>query len=71
MKLNGELACRELSEKALKLYNDTDLFKVYEYENKNGKKLYAYTGCLGDSEDLTFEELQDNLETLADELEEE
>ncbi|MCM1039843.1 MAG: hypothetical protein NC434_11015 [Ruminococcus sp.] len=34
----------------------------------NGEKLYSYTGCLGDSEGITFEELQADFESLADEL---
>ena len=61
-KENGELACRNLSEKAKEVYNGTAL-DVYEYIN-NGNKVYAYTGCYGNEYDLSFEELQENLEGL-------
>lgn len=70
MEVNGELACRSLSSKALNIYESTDPFKVYEYE-EDGEKRYAYDGCLGSSEGMTFDELQSNLEAIADEIEEE
>ena len=61
-KENGELACRNLSEKAKEVYDGTDPLDVYEYVNSDGNKVYAYTGCYGNEYDLSFEELQENLE---------
>lgn len=66
MKINGEMAVRSLSDKARAVYNDTDPLAVYEYE-QDGTKLYAYTGALGEGEDLTFEQLNQMFEDVADE----
>lgn len=73
MKANGEMAMRTASEKARKFYDETDPLNVYEYEGKDGSTLYAYTGCFGDREGLTFEELQEmfeNLQTLVEKVSE-
>ena len=66
-KTNGELAVRGLSEKAHEMYSGTDPLTIAEYE-EYGKKLYSMRGCLGDKDGLTFEELQEDLEALADEM---
>lgn len=65
-KVNGEMAIRSLSDKAERMYSGTDPLTIAEYE-EDGKKLYAMRGCLGDQDGMTFEELQDELEALADE----
>lgn len=70
MKVNGELAARSLSRKAKEVYDGTDPFDIYEYEvwvDENEEKRYAYTGCLGEAEGLTFAELEEFLENMADE----
>ena len=54
---NGELAIRSLSDKAAEFYNGTDPLDVFEYE-KDGAKLYAYTGAFGERDGMTFEELE-------------
>ena len=69
MKINGEIAARSLSEKARDFYVDTDPLNVYEYEDADGMKLYAYDGCFGSAEGLTFEELQRVFEDMQDDLE--
>lgn len=61
MKVNGELAMHRASKKAQKFYFDTEPMAVYEYETDEGK-LYAYDGCFGSKEGLTFEQLDDDLE---------
>ena len=66
MRINGEMACRSLSDKAFEFYNETDPFTVYEYEDGFEEKLYAYSGCFGEKENLTFDDLQNELESLAD-----
>ena len=68
MKVNGELAMRFASEKARKLYNETDPLVVYEYETNVGK-LYAYTGCLGNVEGLTFNQLVHDFEDIESQIE--
>lgn len=64
MKINGELACRNLSDKAYKVYCDTEPLNIYEYETD--EKLYAFDGALGSQEGLTFDELEAVLEAFAD-----
>lgn len=66
MKVNGELAARSMSSKAKEVYEGTDPFYIYEYEVDEEKR-YAYTGCLGEAEGLTFSELEEFLEDIADE----
>ena len=64
-KANGEIACRKLNKKAYDFYSGADPFNVYEYE-VNGNKRYAYDGCCGNASDLTFDELEKELEGYAD-----
>ena len=61
---------RHMSEKAQKIYNETDPLRVYEYELDAGI-LYAVEGAFGEEKDMTFGELQDWLEDLYDEMAEE
>ena len=63
MKINGELAARFLSETARRVYNETDPLAIYEYE-KDDQKLYAMDGAFGHFEDLSFSELQNELESI-------
>jgi hypothetical protein len=60
-KINGELAIRKLSEKAQKFYSETDPLDVYEREGK-----YFVRGCIGDSDDLTIDELNELFESEVD-----
>lgn len=62
-KLAGELASRSLSNKAAEFYNGTDPLDVFEYE-KDGAKLYAYTGAFGERDGMTFEELESDFEEM-------
>lgn len=64
--IEGELACRDLSDKAHIIYDDTDPLTVYKYKDDDGEEKYAYISCLGDEKDLTFEELQKTFEEIAD-----
>lgn len=68
-KINGELAARNLSDKAYNFYVNTDPLTVYEYETENGK-MYAYDSCGLIVSGLTFAELQTELEELFDEFNE-
>ena len=65
-RISGELACQNLSNKAFNFYIDTEPLTVYQYEDNNGKTLYAYCGAIGDRQDMTFEELNECFEELAD-----
>lgn len=67
-KVAGELACRRLSGKAERFCDSTDPFTVYEYTGDDGNALYAYAGGFGEKAGLTFEQLQSDLEDLADEI---
>lgn len=60
---DGELATRSLSDKAAEFYNGTDPLDVFEYE-KDGAKLYAYTGAFGERDGMTFEELERDFEEM-------
>lgn len=60
-----------MSEKAREFYNGCSPLSVYEYTDENENKLYAYDGCLGEDEGLTFEELEKMFEELAGQMEEE
>ncbi len=62
-KLAGEMAIRSLSDKAAEFYNGADPLDVFEYE-EDGKKLYAYSGAIGDRDGLTFEELERDFEEM-------
>lgn len=68
MRDNGSMAMRFASEKAMAFYTSTDPLAVYEYEDADGNTLYAYDGCFGEVEGLTFEELQRSFEELYDEI---
>lgn len=70
MKVNGELAMRKMSDKAIEFYSGTDPFNVYEYEDENNQPLYGYDGCFGEKNGMTFEELQQELEELYDAMNE-
>lgn len=75
-KMAGERIISRLSEKSQYVYNETDPFHVYEYDNTYGdcdekgaeKKLYAYDGALGEDADLTFTQLDEVLTCIYDEL---
>lgn len=70
-KLAGEAACRRLSKKAAEYYNAHQL-SVFEYNNENGEKRYAYSSdsdVNAKAEDLTFEELQAALEDMQSQAE--
>lgn len=62
-KLAGEMAIRSLSDKAAEFYNGADPLDVFEYE-KDGAKLYAYTGAFGERDGMTFEELESDFEEM-------
>ena len=70
-KVAGELAVRGLSDKARKFYNDADPLEVYEYQDDDGNKLYAYDGAYGYSDGLTFSELEEYFEALQGEIDNE
>lgn len=66
--VNGELACRSLSDKARRVYEETDPLRVAEYEiyEENSEEpttLYAYKDGSGGYRGLTFEELQEEFES--------
>lgn len=63
----GEMAVRRMSDKAQEFYSGADPLNVYEYE-QDEKTLYAYDGLLGESFDMTFEELEKEFESLQDEI---
>ena len=74
-KMAGERIINRLSEKAQYVYNETDPFRVYEYDNTYGggdeegaEKLYAYDGAFGENQDLTFDQLNEDLTCIYDEL---
>lgn len=56
----GQMATWSLSEKAQKVYSDTDPLNVYEREGK-----YYICGAFGEYDDLTLEELEKTLESFA------
>lgn len=65
MKVKGELAVRNLSDKAQKFYSETDPMSVYAYDG-----MYAFDGCMGSAENLTLEQLESAFEGLYDDLNE-
>lgn len=71
-KVAGEMAIRSFSDKAAEFYNGAgaDPLDVFEYE-KDGKKLYAYSGAIGERDGMTFEELERDFEEMQEEEEEE
>lgn len=44
-------------------------YYIERYE-ADGEKRYTCTGCIGDMEGMTFQELQETLEEIADEMNE-
>ena len=68
-KVNGEMAARNLSEKAFKFYSETDPLTIYEYETENGKR-YAYDFSGTIVSDLTFSELENDFIDLYNEFNE-
>lgn len=76
MKLNrytknrGEMAANRLSETAYALYSDSDPLEIHEYEDANGDPKYALRGLIH-ADDLTFEAMEETLESFAAEIYEE
>lgn len=68
-KIAAELSLRSLSKKAFDFYTDTDPLDVYEYETEDGTR-YDVTGCFTYT-GLTFKELEQEFEMLAEEFVEE
>lgn len=66
MRADGQMAMRYASSKAFEAYSETDPLEVYEYENMDGEKMYAYKDVDGITDGLTFEELERELENLWD-----
>ena len=73
-KRNGELAVRELSEKAQTYYNENEVGLVevagYKTGYEDGEKRYAITGEGRDDEWLTLKEVEEYFEEMQDELQE-
>lgn len=67
-KINGEMAARSLSKKAEHFYSNTDPLDIYEKINGNEEKRYYIRSCMGDVDNLTFEELEEILEEWYDEI---
>ena len=65
MKINGELAIRNASEKAQKYYGETDPLDVFAYETDDGWR-YDVRDADGFTKDLTFEKLESWFETMYD-----
>lgn len=63
-KNRGELACRDLSDKAYKFYSDTDPLNVYEYDSA-----FIVDGAFGKMEFDSLEEMEKCFEELSDEME--
>lgn len=74
-RLAGESAAYHLSEKAAKFYSGTEPLTVFEYENEEGGKRYAYSYADNPYTDpemhsgLTFERLQKDFEEMQTENE--
>ena len=76
-KINGELACRNLSAKADGVYSTSDPLEVYEVSEKEytgdectGYKNTYYVRGIIDADDLSFDELNELFEEFADEVKE-
>lgn len=70
-KVNGEMAVRQMSEKAQRGYAGTDPLAIYELEHYDEKR-YVIVDVDGLSKPLTFAEAEATLESWAEEeLEEE
>lgn len=67
-KVAGEMAMKGLSDKAFEFYSDITPLDVFKYE-RDGMKLYAYSGVFGDRENMSFGELEQDFEEMADEME--
>lgn len=65
MKAAGELAIRQMSEKARTTYAGYEPYEVYEYDGENGK-LYAVKDVDGTTYGMTFEQVQAGLEAFAE-----
>jgi hypothetical protein len=53
---NGELACRQLSELASRVYRTTDPLDIIEVVDESDNKIYFVRGCI-EADNLTFDEL--------------
>lgn len=74
-KMAGERIINRLSEKAQYVYNETDPFACMSMTTPTGggdeegaEKLYAYDGAFGENQDLTFDQLNEDLTCIYDEL---
>lgn len=65
---NGQLAVRNMSEKAQKFYYNSELSKIYSY-TLDGKELYAYIIDGYGEEDVSLAEIEKVFEELYDEFE--
>ncbi len=63
MALSGKIAAQNLSKKAFSFYSRLSPFFLYEYDTEDGKR-YAYSGVIGEQNNLTFSELQGVFEEL-------
>lgn len=59
MKIDGELAARDLSDKARKYYNGTDPLTLYKYTNENDEPRYAVKDDCGIRDNLDFEQVDE------------
>lgn len=64
MAFAGAAAAQKLSVTAYAYYKTLKPFFLYEYDTPDGKR-YAYSGVIGDRDNLTFDGLQYILEELA------
>lgn len=69
-KVAGEMAVRQMSDKARDFYDNADPFNVYEYTDWDDNTLYACDGCFGTKVDLSFEQIRQFMEDMYDTLEE-
>jgi hypothetical protein len=65
-RIEGEMACRRLSAKAMEVYNTTDPLTVYAYETEGDTKYDVDGAFVADG--LTFDELNAFFEDIAEEL---
>lgn len=70
-KNQGELAVRDLSEKAFKYYSTTDPLDVYEVETPDGEKRYDVVEGQVETLGLTFKELDEMFTDLREQIERE
>lgn len=62
MKINGELATRQMSKYAKKFYGGADRLDIYEYDNDGKRYSFCFAGEW--TEGLTFGELEDAFEEM-------